>query len=69
MKSSLFTRLFSRKRRQTNAGAVTPEDIRRKLASYQKLEGPASFGGPQLYSVEEVDSPERASRRPEQGNG
>jgi len=69
MKPSLFTRLFSRKRRSARDGAVTPDDIRRKLASYQKQEGPASFGGPQLYSVEEVDPAERAPRRSEQVNG
>lgn len=38
---------------------MTPDDIRRKLASYQKQEGPAVFGGPQLYRVEEVEEQDK----------
>lgn len=54
MKESIITRWFRRKRRSEN-GPVTTDDIRRKLSSYRKQEGPAVFGGAQLYRVEELD--------------
>lgn len=59
MKESIFSRLFNRKSRSDKAGRLTPDDIRRKLSSYQKQEGPAQFGGAQLYRVEEVDAQEK----------
>lgn len=55
MKKSLFSRLFKRNVGNANSGRLTPDDIRRKLAAYEKQEGPAVFGGAQLYTVEEVD--------------
>lgn len=64
MKKSILSRLFQRKRRPADGGRLTPDDIRRKLAAYEKQEGPAVFGGAQLYSVEEVDQSERATQRP-----
>ncbi len=57
MKESIFSRLFNRQSRSKKA--LTPEDIRRKLSSYQKQEGPAVFGGAQLYRVEEVEQQEK----------
>ena len=63
MKKSLFTRLFKRKARAAENGRLTTDDIRRKLASYQKQEGPAVFGGAELYSVEEVDPAEGAGKQ------
>ena len=53
MKKSLFSRWFNRSAKPEQA--LTTEDIRRKLASYQKQEGPATFAGAQLYGVEEVE--------------
>lgn len=63
MKESIFARWFrsrSRKSQTGRAEALTAEDIRRKLATYQKQEGPAVFGGAQLYRVEEVEEPDKA---------
>lgn len=55
MKESIITRWFKRRRRPENNGPVTTDDIRRKLSSYRKQEGPAVFGGAQLYRVEELE--------------
>ena len=55
MKKSFLSRWFYRKSDKSRSGRLTPDDIRRKLATYEKQEGPAVFGGAQLYRVEEVE--------------
>lgn len=62
MKESLFTRWFKRKSRTRRDGPLTPDDIRRKLSDYQKQDGPAVFGGAQLYRVEEVDDQDKEEK-------
>lgn len=53
-KVSFFSRLLGG-RRKGRAGALTPDDIRRKLEGYRNTDGPAHFGAARIYSVQEAD--------------
>lgn len=59
MKESIFTRWLKPKPRAGKDGPLTADDIRRKLSTYQKQEGPAVFGGAQLYRVEELEEQDK----------
>lgn len=60
MKKSLFSRFLRRKasKRQPDKPVATPADLQRKLANYQRVEGPAIFTPAAVYFVNEVDQGE-----------
>ena len=68
MKKSIFSRWFKRNSASNKAQKLTPDDIRRKLADYQRREGPVAFGETHLYQVEEVESQEQAPEKPDTEN-
>ncbi|MBA53278.1 MAG: hypothetical protein CMK89_02380 [Pseudomonadales bacterium] len=60
MKKSLFSRFFKNKssKRQPEKAVATPADLQKKLANYQRVEGPANFTSAAVYFVNEVDEVE-----------
>ena len=60
MKKSLFRRFFRRNasKRQPDKPVATPADLQKKLANYQRVEGPAIFTPAAVYFVNEVDEGE-----------
>lgn len=60
MKKSIFSRFLRKKasKRQPDKPVATPADLQKKLASYQRVEGPAIFTPAAVYFVNEVDEEE-----------
>lgn len=71
MKRSFFSRLFRKRARKKSPEkpVATPEDVQRKLASYQRVEGPSSFNPAAVYFVNEVDSDKSTNPRTARAEG